>query len=68
MAVGIAHDAKPVAAFERVMQNPFEGAPGGVNLNGRFQSAVMREFDIGIAPADMRDTADRVKITSVLLD
>ena len=37
------------------MNQPFEGSPGRVHLDGLFQALIMGNLDIGIAPADMRE-------------
>ena len=52
--VRIAHDADAIILLEGVAQDPFERAPGGVDLDGGLEPSVMGEGHIGIAAADMR--------------
>ena len=51
--VAVTHDADAITLLERVMQNPFERAPGRVHLDGTFEPTVMGIFQVRIAPADM---------------
>ncbi len=53
--VGIGQNTDPVALFERVVQQPLERAPIRMHLDRAFEPRVVRHFDVGIAPADMRE-------------
>ena len=53
VAVAVAHHARAVAEREAVHQEPFEAAPGRVDLHRRLEPGVVGEADVGIAPADM---------------
>ena len=41
MIVGVSDNVDPVAHIEGIMQDPFEGAPGRMNLNRTFDDAIM---------------------------
>ena len=51
--VAVTHDADAKSLLERVVQNPFERAPGRVHLDGTFEPTVMGVFQVRIAPADV---------------
>src|SRR5262249_19305241 len=55
VVVAVAYDADAVAFFERVVQQPFERAPGRVHLDAALEPSVMGGFDVGVTPADMGD-------------
>ena len=55
MIVAVAHHAHAKAFVERVVQQPFERAPGRVDLDRALDTGVMRVFDVGVASADMGD-------------
>src|ERR1700686_156643 len=57
MVVAMADHADAKAHFERVVQDPFERAPRRMHLDRALDTPVMRIFDVGIAPTDMRDDA-----------
>ena len=42
MSIGIGNDTDPVALFESVMQQPFEGAPGGMHFDRLFETLIKR--------------------------
>ena len=58
VAVGIADDADAVTGLERVLYQPFEGAPGGMHLDRALEAAVMGEIDVGVAAAAMGEADD----------
>ena len=53
VAVGIGNNPDPVALLKRVVDQPFERAPGGMHLDGAFQPVVVGDLDVGVAPADV---------------
>ena len=53
--VAVANDPDTIALLERIVEEPLEGAPGGMHFDGALEMAVMGECDIGIASADMGD-------------
>ena len=53
VAVGVGDDAHAVVLLEGVAHNPFERAPGRVDLDGGLHR-VVRILDVGVAPADVR--------------
>ena len=55
VVVAVAGHADAVAQREGVVQQPFEGAPGGMHLHRAFQPAVMGRLQVGIAAAGMGD-------------
>ncbi len=57
--VGIGDDADPRADGEGVLQQPVEGAPVGMRLDRALQKLVVREEEVGVAAADMRDAKHR---------
>ena len=55
VAVGIRDNADPIALFQGILDQPFEGAPIGVHLHRALDAHVMRHLDVGVTPADMGD-------------
>ncbi len=53
VAVRVGEDADAIALLQRIPDQPFEGAPVGMNLDRAFDPRVMRHLDVGVAPADM---------------
>ena len=58
VAVGVADDADPVAHLEGVPNQPFEGAPRGVDLHRALDDAVVRELHVGVAATAMGEADD----------
>ena len=59
VVVAVADDADAIALLERVVQQPFERAPGRMHLDGALEPAVVGVFQVGVAAADMGDDAPR---------
>ena len=55
VAVGIGEDADAIALFQRVVEQPLEGAPIGMHLDRALDPRIVRHLDVGIAAADMRE-------------
>src|SRR3954466_1282541 len=55
MIVAVTHDADTIALLEGIMQNPFEGAPCRVYLNGALQPAIMGILQVRVTSTDMCD-------------
>ena len=53
MAVGIGENADAVALFERILDQPFEGAPIRMHLDRALDPRVVRHLDVGVAAADV---------------
>ena len=60
MIVTVADDADAITLLERVVQNPFKGAPRRMDFDGAFHAPVVRIFQICVAPADMRDLLESI--------
>ena len=54
MAIAVGDHADAVAALETVREQPLKGAPGRVDLHGRFQTRIVGIADVGGAAADVR--------------
>lgn len=55
VAVAVGEDADTVALLEGVLEQPFERAPVGVDFDGAFDARVVRQRDVGVAAADVRE-------------
>ena len=53
VAVGVRHDADLVAGLQRVLEQPLEATPVGVDLDDRLQRGVVEADDVGVAAADV---------------
>src|SRR5947209_6838625 len=53
VAVGVRHDADAIALFERVLDQPFEGAPVGMNFDAALDARIVAHLDVGVATADV---------------
>src|SRR6266511_2599086 len=53
--VAVAHDPDAIAFLERVVQQPFESAPGRMHLDAALEPPVMGGFDIRVTPPDVGD-------------
>ena len=55
VAVGVGEHADAVALFERILQQPLESAPVGVHLDSALDAPVVRDLDVGVTAADVRE-------------
>ena len=53
VAVGIGQDADAIALLDGVADQPFEGAPVGMDLDRALDPGVVRHLDVGVAAADV---------------
>ena len=56
--VGRRENARAITHFEGVLDQPFEGAPGGMDLDRAFQLTVVTAPDVGVTAADMGEHHD----------
>src|SRR5260370_21866450 len=55
VVIAVADDSDAITAVKRVMKKPLKSPPGRVNFDGAFETAIMREIDVGVAAPDMGD-------------
>src|SRR3546814_2497381 len=58
VAVAVGDDADAIAHLGGVVQDPFEGAPGGMDLDRSLDASVMGALDVGVTDAAMREADD----------
>ena len=58
MAIAVGDDTNAVAVIEGIVDDPFEGTPARMHLDGRFDRGIMRDADIGVSTADVGEGDD----------
>jgi hypothetical protein len=60
VAVGVGDDTDLVAGAQRVLQQPLEASPVGVDLDDGLELRIVEADDVGVAAADVGDEQDVV--------
>jgi len=55
MVIASGDDANPEPKVKGIMQQPLEGAPTGMDLNGCLETWVVRGGQVCVSPASMSD-------------